>query len=48
MHAARQQPSGVWTSKLGQMEDIEHNMLEALRGDVYGRVGLILRRPGGS
>jgi hypothetical protein len=42
LHAARQQPSGVWTSKL---EDIEHNTLEALQGELYGRVGLILRRP---
>lgn len=44
-HAARQLISGVWTSKLGDAEDIEHNTLEALEGDVYGTVAQILRRP---
>ena len=43
-HAARQLPSGRWSSKLGQAEDIEHE-LRALEGDVYGKVALILRRP---
>lgn len=43
-HAARQLPSGRWTSKLGMREDIEHD-LHALGGDVYGKVVLILRRP---
>ena len=27
-HAARQLPSGKWTSKLGDADDIEHNTLE--------------------
>src|SRR5437879_4179528 len=27
-HAARQLRSGVWTSKLGRLEDIEHDILE--------------------
>ncbi|MDQ2810066.1 MAG: hypothetical protein M3Z04_24580 [Chloroflexota bacterium] len=44
-HAARQLASGVWTSKLGIYEDITHNTLEALEGDVYGTVAQILRRP---
>ncbi len=44
-HAARQLASGAWTSKLGDMEDITHNTLEALEGDVYGTVAQILRRP---
>ena len=43
-HAARQFPSGAWTSKLGYAEDIEHE-LHALEGDNYGVVSLILRRP---
>jgi hypothetical protein len=43
-HAARQLPSGTWTSKLGRSYDIEHP-LHALEGDEYGRVALILRRP---
>jgi hypothetical protein len=49
-HAARQLPSGTWTSKLGPMEDIEHLMLEALEDaagttSAYGKVALIVRRP---
>lgn len=43
-HAARQLPNGKWTSKLGWLEDIEHE-LDALTGDRYGIVGSILKRP---
>ena len=43
-HAARQLPSGAWTSKLGNAEDIEHE-LRALEGEIYGTVALILKRP---
>lgn len=43
-HAARQLPNGKWTSKLGWLEDIEHE-LHALMGDRYGIVGQILKRP---
>jgi hypothetical protein len=45
-HVARQLPSGRWTSKLGQREDIEHD-LHAISGDIYGSVVLILRRSTG-
>lgn len=45
-HAARQLPSGRWTSKLGRAEDIEHD-LSALNGDLYGTVAIILHRPQG-
>lgn len=44
-HAARQLPSGKWTSKLGQLEDIEHDTLEGLTEGLYGKVGPILKRP---
>ena len=44
-HAARQLPSGAWTSKLGDAVDIEHNTLSALDGTLYGSAVLILRRP---
>jgi len=49
-HAARQLPSGLWTSKLGKAEDIQHDTLEAVESDPviglgYGKVALILRRP---
>lgn len=43
VHAARQLTSGMWTSKLGALEDIEHE-LEGLTGERYGNVGQVLRR----
>jgi hypothetical protein len=43
-HAARQLPSGRWTSKLGEREDIEH-ALHDLTGMDYGSVALVLKRP---
>jgi hypothetical protein len=42
-HAARQLPSGRWTSKLGPMEDIEHARHD-LTGLVYGAVALVMKR----
>lgn len=45
-HAARQKESGAWTSKLGELEDVEHDTLHALEGDTgYGKVARILKRP---
>ncbi len=43
-HAARQLPNGRWTSKLGKIEDIEHEF-EGVTGSVYGSVAQILKRP---
>ncbi|MGH7772346.1 MAG: DUF7689 domain-containing protein [Candidatus Binatia bacterium] len=43
-HAARQLPNGRWTSKLGQLEDIEHETLDCLSGAAYGTVTILLRR----
>jgi hypothetical protein len=43
-HIARQLPSGMWTSKLGNSEDIEHE-IEGLEGPDYGAVVVFLRRP---
>ncbi|MFO0803246.1 MAG: hypothetical protein U0791_09015 [Gemmataceae bacterium] len=43
-HAARQLPNGNWTSKLGQSEDIEHE-LGGLIGSIYGDVAVILAKP---
>lgn len=43
-HAARQLPSGKWTSKLGRSEDIEHE-LSALEGKLYGSIAMIMKRP---
>jgi len=43
-HAARQLESGVWTSKCGQLEDIEHMNLSAMEGKEYGRPVAFLKR----
>jgi hypothetical protein len=42
-HAARQLPSGLWTSKLGKIEDISHP-LRQIEGANYGIVALIMCR----
>ena len=42
-HAARQIATGLWTSKLGPLEDIEHS-LESLESEVYGVVVQVFRR----
>jgi len=44
-HVALQLDSGHWTSKLGDYEDIEHDTLEGLEGESYGRAVLFLRKP---
>ncbi len=43
-HAARQLPSGRWTSKLGEAEDIKHGSPAELEGVVYGAVVQYMRR----
>jgi len=50
-HAARQLPSGQWTSKLGAGIDIVHDDLEAVGGEMaleFGSVAAVLVRPGPS
>lgn len=44
-HMARQLESGKWTSKLGELEDIEHNDVAGVEGSSYGVVAVFLRRP---
>jgi hypothetical protein len=44
-HAARQLANGWWTSKLGPDEDIAHRTPQALVGELYGRVQVIMKRP---
>ena len=43
-HAARQLPSGKWTSKLGTYIDIEHASLNDVSGNSYGTVSCFLKR----
>ena len=42
-HMARQLASGLWSSKCGTREDISH-FLEALEGEKYGSVAVIMKR----
>ena len=45
-HAARQLPSGQWTSKLGELHDIIHNDMRGVEiGFGYGRATIFMRRP---
>ncbi len=44
-HMARQLSSGRWTSKLGDLEDIEHETLRQLEDGHYGRAIQYLKRP---
>jgi hypothetical protein len=43
VHAARQLITGQWASKIGALEDIEHE-LEGLIGERYGKVEQVLKR----
>lgn len=44
-YAAKQLPTGLWSSKIGRGEDIEHATLNSLSGSLYGRVAQTLKRP---
>jgi hypothetical protein len=43
-HAAKQTPTGKWSSKLGKAEDIQHDTPDDVAGGIYGEVVEILRR----
>ena len=43
-HAARQLPTGFWTSKLGPFVDVEHDLAQ-IEGLDYGNVVAFMRRP---
>jgi hypothetical protein len=44
-HASRQLPNGTWTSKLGPLQDVEHNKSVHVNGPVYGGVVHYMKRP---
>ncbi len=44
-HAARQLPTGAWTSKLGDHVDIEHAQVDVVGGVFYGEPTVYMRRP---
>jgi len=43
-HFARQLDNGKWTSKLGDLNDIEHDNLESIICPAYGRPQTVLKR----
>lgn len=43
-HAARKLPSGMWTSKLGPLNDIQHSTPHSLEGEFYGKVFCYMKR----
>ena len=43
-HAARQLPTGKWTSKLGRDIDIEHDFPEVLNGADYGVASIFMKK----
>ena len=44
-HVARQRGDGMWTSKLGEGEDITHNRREDVGGGSYGTPIKFMCRP---
>ena len=44
LHAARSLPNGMWSSKMGDEEDIQHSTLNAIAGKLYGHPVAFLRR----
>ncbi|WP_419862312.1 DUF7689 domain-containing protein [Candidatus Palauibacter sp.] len=43
-HAARQLETGAWTSKLGGLEDIEHDTVDDVNGPDYGAPVCFMRQ----
>lgn len=45
-HAARQEPNGMWTSKCGSLEDIQHDLYALCGQDpAYGSVACYMKKP---
>jgi hypothetical protein len=44
-HVARQMPTGQWTSKLGNCEDVAHSNTDVLTGPRYGAAVQFMKRP---
>jgi len=49
-HAARQESNGKWTSKLGNSNDIRHELIQVggFRSNGYGNVAVIMQRKRGA
>ncbi len=44
VHVSRQLPTGRWTSKLGDLADIEHALPDTVAGGLYGEVQMVMAR----
>ncbi|MCH8045128.1 MAG: hypothetical protein IID44_15565 [Planctomycetes bacterium] len=44
-HAARQREYEKWTSKIGKLEDIDHDTLQDVGGPLYGEAVVFMERP---
>lgn len=44
-HAAKQLATGIWSSKLGDGWDIEHQTLEGINNPDYGEAVVFIKRP---
>lgn len=44
-HVTRQLPNGWWTSKRGEGDVIDHEIVDALEGPLYGSVTVFMSRP---
>lgn len=44
LHAARQMPSGRWTSKMGDLADIEHDEPGEVESTLYGTIRSYMAR----
>lgn len=44
-HASRQLADGRWTSKLGKLEDIEHDTIDNVNCPTYGTAVRFMKRP---
>jgi len=45
LHAAVQETTGEWSSKLGSGYDIRHKTPQCVEGPVYGKVDCYMKRP---
>lgn len=43
-HASRLLPSGLWTSKMGPLHDIQHTSPYSIEGKIYGKVYCFMKR----
>lgn len=43
-HASRQLSNGLWTSKMGPLNDIQHGIPESLEGNFFGKIHCFMKK----